>query len=113
MTAYRITATNASAHVSHGVRLDADPGTEVTITIIGDDDVRPSPSELTFGSANWRVPQFVFAYALDDDVEEPTEDHTLRHVSRSSNSLYHSFVDGANCTTFDPTSKKAVAICRC
>ena len=106
MTAYRITATDASAHVSHGVRLDADPGTEVTITIIGDDDVRPSPSELTFGSANWRVPQFVFAYALDDDVEEPTEDHTLRHVSRSSNSLYHSFVDGANCTTFDPTSKE-------
>ena len=95
-----------TAHVSHGVRLDADPGTEVTITIIGDDDVRPSPSELTFGSANWRAPQFVFAYALDDDVDEPTEDHVLRHVSRSSNSMYHSFVDEANCTTFDPAAKE-------
>ncbi len=66
---------------SYSVALGSAPSGAVTITISSGEDVRTSPTTLTFTPQNWSTPQTVTVSAVDDAAVEGTHSDTITHVA--------------------------------
>jgi len=78
------------------------PTSSVTVAVTANSQVRVQPTTLVFSAANWNMTQQVTVSAINDLVDELTEEHTLWHSASSSDVDYHGsnalFVGGSNIT---------------
>ncbi len=89
-----VKVSNTSGPVNEGetgrysLKLESQPTSTVTITVTIEDhdtdsldDARATPNSLMFTTANWEDAQTVSVFAIDDDIDEGTEERvTMRHV---------------------------------
>ena len=76
------------------VKLDAQPDTDVVISLTGDGDVTVQPAELTFTSQDWDQPQQVTVTAGEDaDAADDTAAITHRIVDGRSDNAYDPVAD--------------------
>jgi hypothetical protein len=64
------------------------PGGVVTVAVVVDAHLSVNPAFLTFSSTDWHVPQVVSVQAVDDFVDESTENHTIGHSVTSNDFAY-------------------------
>jgi hypothetical protein len=84
-----VTAPESGAQASYDVRLTSRPTGDVTVTLLADDQVTATPSELTFTPANWDLAQSVTVAAVDDALVEAAEHlGAIRHEVSSSDGDY-------------------------
>ena len=84
-----LSVTEGGASVSYQVVLTSQPTADVTVTLSGyGSQLSPSPTSLTFTSANWDQPQTVTVSAVDDNVAEGTHSATIAHSVSSSDPIY-------------------------
>lgn len=73
---------------TYSVVLDAQPASDVAITLGFDDQLAPTPTTLTFTNGNWDVPQIVTVAAEDDNIVEGETTATITHTARSSDNAF-------------------------
>ena len=83
---FTITQTDGSSSVTEGgstdlitVVLDAQPTSDVVITVVSSDtgEVTVSPTTLTFTAANWDTAQTITMTGVDDDLVDGTQSSTI------------------------------------
>ena len=81
---------------SYTVVLDSQPTANVTVTVAGHagTDVTPSPTSLTFTTANWNMAQTVTVTA-GDDADTANDTVTLTHSAASTDSNYGGITIGS------------------
>ena len=76
-----ISATEGGAAGSYRVVLGSEPSGTVTVTVDGAvDDLKVSPSTVTFDGTTWATAQTVMVEAVDDAIAEGQEEVTLTHM---------------------------------
>jgi hypothetical protein len=70
-------------------------------------DVRVEPSQVTFSTTNWHLPQLLVVHAVDDAVDEDVEVHSISHLTNSEDANYGS--GGSNVRSPAGTTKTFVA----
>ena len=76
-----ISATEGGAAGSYTVVLGSEPSGTVTVTVDGaGDDLKVSPSTVTFDGTTWATAQTVMVEAVDDAIAEGREEVTLTHT---------------------------------
>jgi hypothetical protein len=69
---------------------DGNPaGPAVTIAIYGNAELSITPAFVTFTASNWYTPQAVIVGAVDDSYAEQSQNHTIGHLSMSSDPMYN------------------------
>ena len=103
-----ITQTDGSSSVTEGgstdlitVVLDAQPTSDVVISVVSNDTGEVSPSgNLTFTSANWDTPQTITVTGVDDDLVDGTQTSTVTL----------SVVDASSDNDFDGVADQTVSV---
>ncbi|NLF73029.1 MAG: choice-of-anchor C family protein [Candidatus Anammoximicrobium sp.] len=68
--------------------LRAQPAATVTITMMPDDQLNVSPTDLTFTAANWNAPQTLTVTAVDDALIEGPHSGQITHAATSGDAHY-------------------------
>jgi hypothetical protein len=70
--------------------LGTQPTDDVVVTISTDAEVDTDVPTVTFTDLNWSTPQTVTVNAVNDDIDESTENSTITHTSTSDDPAYDS-----------------------
>jgi large repetitive protein len=98
---------NNDSWSSFPVTLSTQPTAEVFITIVPDAQVTTSPTTIVFKPDNWKVPQYITVYAVDDDINEGTpHTGTISYTVSSADSNYNGIP--VNVTTVNITDNDNV-----
>jgi hypothetical protein len=77
-----------AAQDTYEISLQTKPTADVTVSATGDADVLVQPVSLTFTPATWDTKQTVTLTAINDDIDELPELHTVTHAATSSDPFY-------------------------
>ena len=80
--------TEGGATDSFTLVLDTEPTDSVVISLTSSVDVTSTPSSITFTTGNWSTPQTITVSAVNDDLDEDTENATIDFVVVSTDSDY-------------------------
>lgn len=83
-----LSLTEGGAAGTYTLALSVAPTADVTITVTPDAQVVASPTQLTFTSANWNIPQTVSVTAVQDGIAEGEHLGKLTHQVTSADPAY-------------------------
>ena len=76
---------------SYTIALGSQPNSDVTVEIIGDEEVNTDVTALTFSSDNWDVPQPVTVNAVEDELQEGDHQGIISHTVSSQDTNFDGF----------------------
>jgi uncharacterized repeat protein (TIGR02543 family) len=83
-----LNVTEGGAGGNYNLVLNAQPSSNVIVSVNAGNQLTVSPTNRTFTSANWNVPQSVTVAAVDDTLPEGTHKATITHTVSSEDAAY-------------------------
>ena len=87
---------------TYSVFLSIAPSSDVTVTLVVNEEITVSPSELTFTASDWNIPQVVTVTAVKDEkIEEQIHEGLIIHSISSDDTDYDGIVSDITVAVHD------------